>query len=95
MVTSPEITIHYYMEPPETYRCFAIVEADTNRAAMIAACRLPDFKEWVDQARGDGVPPYKGLKVDRCLCEHGNCWGCDECQRCLMDHNVNFGALHS
>lgn len=79
-------------EPPEPWQAWAIVEADTKREAMIVACRLPEFREWVDEQRGDGVPPYKGLKVERCICEHGVCWGCEDyCDTCVAEHDALEG----
>ena len=94
-VTSPEMATYSFYEPPEPFVCFGIYVAHTKREALVAAVKDSEFKEWVVEARGDRVPPYKGLKVELARCDHGVCWACtgDEdgpsCLQCraeLADH---------
>lgn len=66
-----------------------MVEAPTAKAAIAAAVKLPEFDQWVREARGDGVPPFKGVRARRAVCEHGNCWACVDCAECL----ARYGGL--
>lgn len=88
-VLSPEMVSYSSYEPPEHFRCWAMVEASSRRDAILAAYRLPEFKEWVDEARGDGKPPFAGLKASRPICEHGHCWGCSDCPQCCAVNPLN------
>lgn len=89
-VVSPEITSYsqYSPEPPDIFRCWGIFLAKDAKDAIRQAVASEEFREWVDEARGDHVPPFKGLRATRCLCEHGVCWGCKDsdertsCQQC-------------
>lgn len=89
-VISPWMT-HYYggYEPPESGCCWALVKAYSAKEAIKQAIKLPEFKDWVQEARSDAINPFKGVKAKRTLCEHGNCWGCDDnCEEC----NIEFEA---
>jgi len=86
-VVSPEVPDyrHSWNEPPEPSRCGGIFLAENARSAIRQAVADEAFLDWVSMARGDGVPPFKGLKATRTLCEHGVCWGCagdDEATNC-------------
>lgn len=89
-VTSPPMTEFFGgMAPPETGVCWAMVLAPTAKAAVVLAVKLPEFRPWVQEARGDHVPPFKGIKARRAVCEHGVCWGCGtECSACLSESEV-------
>lgn len=84
-VISPEMVAYYSMEPPEPFRCWGIYLAANAAQAKVEAVKDKEFYEWVRDARGDGVPPFKGLTAKRTLCEHGHCWGCDECPTCAAE----------
>ena len=90
-VLSPEMVYYsqsYPPEPPDIFRCWGIFLAKNAKDAIRQAVASEEFREWVGEARGDHVPPFKGLRATRCLCEHGVCWACsgsDErtsCQQC-------------
>lgn len=90
-VTSPEIDHYIYGEPPDPGVCWGKYVAPNKRQAIIKAVKAPEFKDWVEIARGDQVPPFKGLEVKLTRCEHGICWGCQatetssgckECDKC-------------
>jgi hypothetical protein len=77
-VLSPEMT-HYRwsdFEPPEVYQHWGVFLAKNAKDAIRQAVAAEEFQEWVQEARGDNVPPFKGLTTRRCLCEHGVCWAC-------------------
>lgn len=82
------MTTYSWYEPTEELVCWGMFEAPTKRAALIAAVKSPDFKEWVSERRADRMPPFKGLQAKRPICEHGNCWGCDECAACLSTQDI-------
>lgn len=87
-VSSPEITTYEYFEwgqgNPETYSCWTETLATNAKEAVALAVKMADFKEWVTEARSDGINPYKGVKAQRFVCEHGTCLGCnDECDACI------------
>lgn len=71
-----------YGEPPESGCEWVMVEAHSKREALIKAIKTPEFKSWVAEMRGDKQPPFKGLEVRLTVCEHGTCWGCQECAEC-------------
>lgn len=76
-VVSPTMTSGGYMEPPEPFCCYGLYLARNSGAAKQEAVKDPEFSDWVTEARGDGVPPFKGLAVRLARCEHGNCWACN------------------
>lgn len=87
-VISPQITFYSngWYEPDEQGCCWALVKAPNARTAKILALKTDEFKEWVNEARGDNINPFKGVKANLTLCEHGNCWGCDEgCEECHLE----------
>jgi len=81
-VISPEMVEYHQSwdppEPPDYYRCWGLYLAPNAKAAKAMAVKDPEFREWVTEARVDGVPPFKGLEARRTLCEHGVCWGCGD-----------------
>jgi hypothetical protein len=85
-------------EPPETGRCWGIYLERTKRHARAAAVKDSEFAEWVLEARGDGMPPFKGLEVNLARCEHGVCWGCDAtedssgCAQCDAESAADIAA---
>ena len=86
-VTSPEIELYsccaaLALDPPEYGHCVASIEAPTKRAAIVAAIKHPNMRDWVDRQRGDDLPPMAGLKAENARCPHGRC-GCQMCnERC-------------
>lgn len=76
MVVSPTMYPYSYMEPPEPYACVGIYLTRTAKDARVAAVKDSEFADWVLEARGDRMPPFKGLEVTLTRCEHGVCWGC-------------------
>ena len=50
------------------------VAAPNKREARKEAVKTPEFRRHVNDCRSDRVPPFKGLEVEDCLCEHGFCW---------------------
>ena len=69
--------------PPEPFLCWGLYLARNKRDAIKQAVADPAFDEWVREARGDRVPPFKGLKATLAICPHGCCWGCDHgCAEC-------------
>ena len=96
MVSSPEISevvpvLDDGTGPTEYFCCVAFVVAETKANAKLLALKTPDFREWVDQQRGDGRNPLWGLKAEDAACPHGKCW-CDdclskfgECDECMSD----------
>lgn len=97
-VISPEMEHWSQYEPSEPFRCWGVYLARNAKDARVQAVRDPAFKEWVDEARGDRTPPFKGLEVHRTLCEHGRCWGCDgsvdlpSCPECLSEVQAQDAA---
>lgn len=76
-VVSPLMTTyHGGYEPPDDGCDWGIYLAKTRTEAKVMAVKSPDFTEWVTEARGDDVPPFKGLEVRLARCDHGVCWGC-------------------
>jgi hypothetical protein len=65
-----------YMEPPEWGQCWNWYLAKNKDDARQQAVKDSAFKEWVRDMRGDGKPPWTGLEVTLCRCEHGICWAC-------------------
>lgn len=87
-VTSPEITTYDYIDEylavPETGCRWTEVLAQNARQAKVLALKTEEFKDWVDEARSDGINPFKGMKAESFICHHGTCFGCEEeCQKCL------------
>ncbi len=76
-VLSPEMCSYPMYEPAEPFRCWGIYLAKNAKDAIRQAVADEAFREWVQEARGDHVPPFKGLKATRTLCEHGRCWACE------------------
>lgn len=78
-------------EPPEYYQAYVEVLTKDARSAIVQAVKTDEFSEWVLEARGDGMPPFKGLKAWRTLCQHGVCWAClsDDalCSQCELAFN--------
>lgn len=93
-VVSPPMTEYFGGQaPPETGICWAMVEAPTAKRAIALAVKSPEFRPWVDEARGDHVPPFKGLKAQRAVCDHGVCWGCGtECEECLRIYDEEMAS---
>lgn len=81
-VTSPMMEHSSMYGPPEIGACWMVTLAKTPREARTIAVRSADFAEWVRECRSDGVTPFKGITVERTLCEHDNCYGCGPCQQC-------------
>jgi len=78
LVYSPQMegilgTGHY-----EPFACAVFVEAKNKREAKSKAIKLNEMLEWVQQQRGDSLNPFKGLKCNESICEHGICY-CDKC----------------
>lgn len=65
LVCSPERMREFndYDEPPEPFCYVAEVEASTKREAIIAAVKTLDFAGWRVECKGDGRPPWAGLKA--------------------------------
>lgn len=90
-VTGPEMIDYEYIDGvsmgiPHPYTPWTELLAPNSRAAIKAAIHEPEFKEWVQEARADGVNPFKGLKAERFLCSHGTCLGCLEvCAECEIE----------
>ncbi len=74
-------------KPLESFCCFGLYLAKNAKDAIRQAVKDPEFSEWVKEARGDGHPPFKGLKAELALCSHGKCWGCEEdvCTECEQE----------
>lgn len=54
------------------------------------------FRDWVQEQRAGGEPPFRGLSATLALCEHGVCWGCGEpCQACASDDDEPRLALEA
>lgn len=81
-VISGEMVTCSWMEPPEPFCCWGLYLAKNKHSARAMAVKDPEFHEWVREKRGDGVPPFTGLKVQLTRCDHGHCWGCDPCPTC-------------
>ena len=75
-VVSPEMCDYSMYEPSEPFLCWGLYLARNKRDAIKQAVADPAFDEWVREARGDRVPPFKGLKATLAICSHGCCWGC-------------------
>lgn len=93
-VISPEMVEYHQSwdppEPPDHYRCWGLYLAKNKRDAIKQAAKDEAFRDWVTEARGDRVPPFKGLVANLTLCEHGICWACGQdeeglptCPECL------------
>lgn len=78
-VVSPTITDYHWgvLEPPEDYVCWGCYLAKNAKDAIRQSVAGDDFSPWVQEQRGDGSPPFKGLKASPAVCEHGVCWGCE------------------
>lgn len=76
-VITPEMITHYQDEPPEIWRDYVSVEANNKREAVVKAVQKFREKksEWTKYSQDN---PFKGLKAEEPLCEHGFCW-CDIC----------------
>lgn len=60
-VFSPEFTTYSHWYPPETDVCYALIEAESSRDALVIAVKMTEFKPWVNEQRSDGHPPFMGL----------------------------------
>lgn len=93
-VIAPEITTYEYFDGfegnPEPYYCWVELLAHNAKEAVALAVKHPDFKEWVSEARSDGINPYQGVKAKLFRCDHGTCLGCeDECPLCIAEYETH------
>ena len=73
-----------WSEPREPYHLASLVLAHNRGDAKVKALKgevvedgqawATDWSDW--RAETAGSPPYKGLKVEDTLCDHGTCWAC-------------------
>jgi hypothetical protein len=81
-VLAPEIVTYEYFEgylgAPEYWHPWVSVLAQNAKQAMSLAMKTDEFKEWLQEARSDGINPFKGVKATLFRCEHNFCWGCLE-----------------
>jgi len=82
------MTSYAWNEPPDEVRAWGVFLASNAKNAAAHAAASPEFAEWVQEQRAARRPPFKGLRAELAVCEHGVCWGCadsDErtnCQSC-------------
>jgi len=69
--------------PPEEVPDYVVVEAGSRREAIIEGVR--QMQHWPDEARGDGKPPWAGVKAFNLTCPHGVCW----CNTCAPDQDID------
>ena len=77
-VVTSVITSYYEDEPPEDWRDFVTVIANTKAEAKVRA--VAAFREKKSDWIIEGENPFTGLEVTEAGCPHGNCW-CDLCER--------------
>lgn len=88
-VITPEVTAHYQDEPPESFKIVDCVEANSKKEAKVIFVsnhrakggKYPmDSNNWFHHL-GHNENPFRGLKVESCVCEHGYC-NCDLLEEC-------------
>ena len=65
---------YYWMDPPDYGVCWGVYLVHNAREAIQTAVADPEFHDWVADARGDDIPPFKGLRAKLWRCSHGVCY---------------------